>query len=83
MEKLVYVMVEEIACNPDVGEYITYGIMGERVDLGTKERIDRLVIHDITTKKELAEKIVDLCERNQVSLIHFREVLEDILYIEV
>lgn len=83
MKELVYTAVVETGSNPDVGRYLTYGILGERMDPVTRRSIDRRVIHDVTTKRDLAEKIVGICERNQVSLIHLKEVVEDILYIEL
>ena len=79
----MYAFTEEKECNQDIGEYVTYAIVGERISEGRKESIERIVVHDVTTKREFAKKIVGLCERNQVSLIHLREVIEDLLCVEL
>ena len=78
----MYAFAKEKGSNPDIGDYVTYAIVGERIDEGTKESIDKMVIHDVTTKRAFAERIVSLCERNQVSLVHFKEVVEDLLCVE-
>lgn len=72
MTKTTYSVFEEIRTHEDIGEYITYGIAAENA-----EQSD--VCHDVTADRERAEHIARLFNRHALSLVHFREALEDML----
>lgn len=82
MVKLVYSVVRETGSNPDLGEYVTYGIAGEEVMASTGECGERILVHDVTTKKALAEEWAKLFEEHQLSLVHLKEVIEDRIVME-
>ena len=82
MTKKVYSVVDEKGRDCEIGEYVTYGIMGETIRTDTGECIEHLLIHDVTTKKDLAERWAKLFEEHQLSLIHLQEVIEDRIVME-
>jgi len=82
MVKLVYSAVEENGENDDVGKYVTYGICGKLVEIDTGKCIESEMVHDVSTKRRLVEKWAALFEMHQLSLIHFREAVEDRIVME-
>ena len=72
LEDTRYQMTVTTIHHPELGELMTYGIVateGKR-----HERID-----DISENKEAIEKLVEVCNREKVALVHFRAVVEDFI----
>jgi len=72
-----YEVICEICFSPELGKYRTYGIQA----LEKSEQGWNVVktIHDVSPDKKTAEKIADLFTQCQLSLIHFRDAVEDII----
>lgn len=68
-----YYVTEDTMFLEDVGEYRCYGIEVRKGEL-VLERI-----RDIDTNREGVEKLCDLCNKRELSPIHFRDVVEDYL----
>lgn len=68
-----YYLTEDIMFHEDIGEYKSYGI--EIREGGCI--VER--IRDIDTKRERVEKLCELCNRQKLSPMHFRDVVDDYL----
>ncbi|MBE6901237.1 MAG: hypothetical protein E7478_02065 [Ruminococcaceae bacterium] len=68
-----YSVIEQKCRTEELGEYITYGI--QAVCCGESQ-----LISDITTDKAQAESMAECFNKNRLSLIHFPEVVEDMMY---
>ncbi len=62
---------------PDAGLITTYGM------LATDEMGNEVCIADISTCRRTVEELAALFDREQVSLVHIREILEDFWGIDV
>ncbi|MDR1158032.1 MAG: DUF6514 family protein [Oscillospiraceae bacterium] len=67
-----YHVVPETAQNPELGQYHTYGIHIEGAECDQ-------TVHDVAVSRETAARIAELCNRNGLSPVHFRDVLDDLL----
>ncbi|MDR0380982.1 MAG: DUF6514 family protein [Oscillospiraceae bacterium] len=67
-----YHVVPETAQSPELGRYHTYGI---RVEGAGYDR----TTHDVAVSRETAARIAALCNRNGLSPVHFRDILDDLL----
>jgi len=77
MRTYTYSVVEQQCCSGELGAYRTYGIqVAGRMPNGW-EIVE--VIHDIVFSREAAELMAALFTRYQLSPIHFRDVVEDML----
>ena len=56
---------------------LTYGIACVDEDDGTKELITQ--IPDISTDREKVERLVTVCNEQQLSPIHLQDVVDDLL----
>lgn len=63
--------------DPELGRYDTYGIQAKKKVIRGWEQIER--IHDVTTDRKFASLLVSLFNQHQLSPIHLREALEDML----
>lgn len=63
--------------DPELGRYDTYGIQAKRRVLHGWEQIE--LIHDVTTDRKFADLLVNLFNRRQLSPVHLRDALEDML----
>lgn len=72
--QLRYHVVKETLYHEDIGLYESYGfsIVDER-------GIEVKHISDISTEAPFVEKLAEVCEREQVSLLHIFDVIEDAL----
>lgn len=64
-----YQVVPEETSHPNIGKYHTYGI----------QIIPPESIHDISTDKTIVERMANLFTEHQLSPIHFRDAVEDML----
>lgn len=71
-----YLAIPETMDDPELGQYDTYGIQAKKVIRGW-EQIE--LIHDVTTDRKFANLLVSLFNRRQLSPIHLRDALEDML----
>lgn len=72
-----YQAVRESWHNPDLGQYLTYGLRVQRkTGLGWEEIG---LIHDVTTQHCFGRRLAKLFSRHQLSPLHFRDVIEDML----
>lgn len=69
----IYKVVEENLQNCEFGSYIAYGI----AVCFKSTNIILISISDVFLEKEKAEKLVELCNKNNLEPIHLREVVED------
>ena len=75
MSSIKYSVCESvISC--DGGARVAYGISAE--DTSSRD-LSIVCIQDITSDKSSLERLVDLCNRKNLSLIHLRDVVEDFL----
>ena len=72
-----YHVFSEPCWNPDFGDYTSYGIQIFQRQEQAWQSI--AILHDISSHYERAEYLATLFTREQVSPIHFLEVLEDLL----
>lgn len=64
--------------NGELGEYVTFGIV---IFEDINEKMTELLrIHDISTNRLAVEKLVEACNREQLSPCHIYDVIEDSLY---
>lgn len=70
-----YGVLEETMCDAHIGEYTTYGIGAYNSQ--ANEMIT--FISDVFPCKEDAENFVKLCNENELSLHHLRDVIEDFI----
>ena len=70
--KTNYRVIKELCEDRELGIYSTYGIVAQ---CGEQKEC----IHDVTTDYAFASALVDTFNRNELSIIHFSEVLEDML----
>ena len=72
-----YHMISEKCIHPDFGEYITYGIHAFETTGDHTHPITE--IRDITSIREKAITLVQLCNAHQLSPIHLPDVITDYL----
>lgn len=65
-----YKCVEQQLHNEYIGDYITYGI--EITD-------ENIILDDVSCNKELADEITTILNAYQASIIHFKEIVEDLI----
>ena len=69
----IYKVIKENLQNCEFGNYVAYGIA---VCLKSTNII-LISISDVFLEKERAKKLVELCNKNNLELIHLKEVVED------
>ena len=67
-----YSVICEEMISEEGREYTAYGIRAESKD-------NALVISDISTEKEEINTLVELCNREELDIIHIYDVVEDFL----
>ena len=67
-----YTVTEELRCSEETGRYIAYGILAQ-----CGEEVEH--IRDITLDRAYAESLVRCFNTNGLSIIHFAEVVEDMI----
>ena len=73
-----YSICESFISVEDKGQCCTYGGYSLTYDeKGTL--IETIKIPDISTNKKFVEEIIYLLEKHEVSVIHFRDVVEDMI----
>ena len=70
-----YGVIEEKMCDLCMGEYITYGIGA----YNTQAHELITFVSDVFPCKDDAEKFVNVCNENELSLHHLRDVIEDFI----
>ena len=70
--KTKYSVIKQEMETQELGCYETFGILAQCGD-------ETQLISDVTTDISFAAEIADSFNRNQLSIIHFTEALEDIL----
>lgn len=74
-----YELVSGFIEHEDLGEYFTYGIQVlQRDRSGNFHEV--LSVLDITTDKMFIEKAIYILNTSNLSVIHFYDVLEDLLF---
>ena len=68
-----YTVIAEALYSEDIGDYISYGI-SVHTEGGEIERIS-----DISDEQELVKGLAELCNREGLDVIHFKDVVEDFL----
>ena len=68
-----YILVEEHATDPDIGQFITYGIELRR----NGELLE--AEHDVDTDRRLVACIAALCAAEQVEPVHLRDVIRNFI----
>lgn len=73
----VYTIAKEIKNHPELGKYTSYGI----TVYDCKENIRKQItyIPDVFTDIALAEKVIELCNKEQLDPVHLPELIEDVL----
>lgn len=71
---LQYIPVREELCTPELGTYVSYGI---RAVLASGE--EAASVSDISTDLAFVQRLAALCTLGQLSPIHLRDVVEDII----
>ena len=71
-QEVFYEVFEEDLVNPEIGQYRTYGIMSASAD-------GELRISDVSLCKDKLEDIVGKLNMYELSPVHIRDVVEDIL----
>ena len=72
MCKTEYAVIEQNISSQDIGDYKSFGIIarcGAEVQLCS----------DVTTDIEFANRLVNLFARNGLSIIHFKDVIMDMI----
>lgn len=72
-----YGAVAEYCNSPELGRYHTYAI--QVIDRRANELKILDIIHDITLSRRAAESLAALFNRRQLSPIHFKDVVADML----
>ena len=68
-----YIMVEERLNDPNLGEYLSFGIAA----LKNGEQI--ILVSDISTNKNDVLKLAERCSKEKLSPVHLYDVVEDYL----
>ena len=72
-----YLTFKETVTTPGIGTYIAYGIICIKIE---KHEISCIKsVSDISTIKELVEKIAERCNSLEVSPLHLLDVIEEFL----
>ena len=72
---IIYELSEEELTNNEIGSYKSYGITA--IDNSTNRTV--LKISDVFTDKHTAEKYVILFNNEKLDIIHFRNVIDEII----
>lgn len=73
-----YYVCETTLNSEDIGLYCTYG--GCYVTYDKKGNVvETAKIDDISIRKEFVENLVNLLEQHEVSPVHFRDIVEDMI----
>ncbi len=75
--RLHYQVIAQEKEIPDAGLVITYGI------LATDEQGKEVCIPDVSTYRRIVDEMAERFSREQVSLVHIRDIVEDFLGIGV
>lgn len=65
-----YKCVEQQLHNKYIGDYITYGI--EITD-------ENIILNDVSCNRKITEDITTILNTYQASIIHFKEIVEDLI----
>lgn len=69
-----YVPFAEVFYSNDVGEYVSFGIVAK-----DKYNRDIMRVSDISVDEAFVNELCRIFNANQLSLIHFSEVIDDVL----
>lgn len=72
-----YQVIEETLDDPLLGKYRTYGIQAKCRAVHGWEQIE--LIHDVTLEADLAQRLALLFSQHQLSPLHIRDALNDML----
>ena len=72
-----YQVIAESMNDPELGQYVTYGIQVKTGAPWGEEQIKQ--IHDVRTDLQFVSLLVDLSNRHQLSPVHLHDALEDML----
>lgn len=72
-EKYLYKVKSEMIRTEEGGEYLSYGIS---VSLGDTEII---TVSDVTTDSSALEGLAELCNEEELDVIHLEDVIQDFL----
>ena len=72
--KITYCIKKNLICGEDGKEHVVYGVEAINSD---KETV--MSFSDIFFELEEAESFIELCNRKELSLVHFGDVTEDAL----
>lgn len=75
MNQWKYEVVVKECYHKDIGTYCAFGIAAH--DAKSAKRYD--AVHDVTLKRQTAEAMAKLFEEHQLSPIHLREAIENML----
>lgn len=71
----LYQTYEEKLNNPDIGSYISFGIIVLSENNTHKEELFR--VSDVSADKSFVENLASLCTKEQLDPIHIYDVIED------
>ena len=71
----LYQTYEEKLSHPDIGSYISFGIIVLIENNKQKDELFR--ISDVSVNKALVEKLSILCTKEQLDPVHIYDVIED------
>lgn len=74
---VIYQTVEETCWNPSVGMYRAFGICAYCEEKGEKQIIAH--IKDVFFDQTTAQRLVDICNRLKLDVVHLYDVVEDAL----
>ena len=74
---VIYQTVEETLWNPHVGTYKAFGICAYQMDKEEKQVMAH--IPDVFFDQEAAQRLVDICNRLELDVVHLHDVVEDAL----
>ncbi len=75
--KTQYILIEERLYTPELGVYRSFGIMAVR--RVPHRRQCGAYVRDISTNRAFTAKLAKRCNREGLSLIHFRDFITDAL----
>lgn len=71
----LYQTYEERLKHPDIGSYISFGIIV--LTENNKQKKELFRISDVSVNKALVEKLSILCTKEQLDPVHIYDVIED------
>ena len=72
---VTYRVIEEKFNDGELGEYIAFGICAYETNGDKQEKV--ACVSDVFLNREVAEKLVDMCNELELEIIHLMDVIED------